>query len=231
VLEPADFLDAIIDSDLDLPVQRWVLTTACADLAAARPGDGVAAPFVSVNLSPRQLGRPGLVDDVRAALDRSGLAARRLWLEVTEPVLGDPRHRPVLDRLAALGCRIAVDDFGAAATGLAQLRALPVHVLKLAPEYVAGLGTDRVSAGLVAAIAELAGVLGIQVVGEGVESAEQAALLAASGVALGQGFQLGRPEPGVPGADVETAPRILRAAASSRPGQPFAVVTDSRTSG
>ncbi|MDQ1704060.1 MAG: hypothetical protein QOF18_426, partial [Frankiaceae bacterium] len=194
LLVPADFLPVIIDSDLDAPVTQWVLTRACGDIAALSIS-GLAPPFVSVNISPRQLGRPDLIDDVRAALSAADLSASRLWLEITEEQLVDERHRPKLEGLQSMGCRIVIDDFGTGYCGLTYLQQLPVNVLKIDRAFIAGMVDDRVSAGITAAVADLAGVLGITVVAEGVETAAQAELLHDMGIGLAQGFFFGRPGP------------------------------------
>jgi diguanylate cyclase (GGDEF)-like protein/PAS domain S-box-containing protein len=198
LLAPADFLPVIVDSDLDVPVTQWVLGQACSDMAQLdrRTGD---RQFVSVNLSARQLSRSELAADVQAALERAGLPAKQLWLEITEEHLVDARHRPMLDRLQSLGCRVVLDDFGTGYCGLTYLQQLPVNVLKIDREFIARLGTDRVSAGITAAVANLADVLGIRVVAEGVETQQQAELLRGMGVGLAQGYFFGRPAPFVHG--------------------------------
>jgi diguanylate cyclase (GGDEF)-like protein/PAS domain S-box-containing protein len=194
LLAPADFLPAVLDSDLDVPVTQWVLQRACADIAEVGRRNG-AQPFVSVNLSARQVARHGLVADVEAVIAATGLAPKRLWLEITEEHLVERRHRPVLDRLQALGCRIVLDDFGTGYSGLTYLQQMPVNVLKIDREFVARVGTDRVSSGITAAVADLAEVLGIKVIAEGVETVEQAELLRGMGIELAQGYFFGRPAP------------------------------------
>ena len=233
LLLPADFLSVVLDGDLDGPVTQWVLETACADIAAVHRTTGTR-PFVSVNLSPRQLGRADLAREVSAALDHAGLSARLLWLEITEEHLLDGRHRPMLDRLHTLGCRIVLDDFGTGYSGLSYLQQLPVNVLKIDREFIARIGADRVSSGITAAMADLADVLGIRVVAEGVETAEQAELLRGMGVPLAQGYLFGRPAPLVDGQPAHVTTRMLPRSRSGRAssGQPdLATVNDSMTTG
>ena len=193
LLSPVDFLPVIADGDLDLPVTQWVLRRACQDIAGLATDDW--APYVSVNLSARQLSRMELADDVASAALDAGLPIERLWLELTEEHLVDRRHRPVLDTLHALGCRIALDDFGTGYSGLTYLQQLPVDALKIDRSYVARICSDPVSAGITAAVADLAGVLGLAVVAEGVEQPEEAHALAAMGISVAQGYLYGRPRP------------------------------------
>jgi diguanylate cyclase (GGDEF)-like protein/PAS domain S-box-containing protein len=232
LLLPADFLAVVLDGDLDGPVTQWVLETACADIAGVNRATGSRA-FVSVNLSPRQLGRSDLAAEVSAALEQAGLAARQLWLEITEEHLVDGRHRPMLDRLHALGCRIVLDDFGTGYSGLSYLQQLPVNVLKIDREFIARVGTDRVSSGITAAMADLADVLGIRVVAEGVETAAQAELLRGMGVPLAQGYFFGRPEALHDGLPAQVTTRMLPRPRSARSvAQPdFSTVNDSMTTG
>jgi diguanylate cyclase (GGDEF)-like protein/PAS domain S-box-containing protein len=194
LLYPAEFLNAITDGDLDIPVTRWVLRRACADIGALARGDD-DPPYLSVNLSPRQLSRSDLVSDVAAAAACAGLPTTRLWLEITEEHLVDHRHRPVLDALRSLGCRIALDDFGTGYSGLTYLQQLPVDAIKIDRSYVARVCTDRISAGITSAVTGLADVLGIHILAEGVETTEQAELLTDMGIRVAQGFLFGRPAP------------------------------------
>jgi diguanylate cyclase (GGDEF)-like protein/PAS domain S-box-containing protein len=191
LLSPIDFLSVIADGDLDLPVTQWVLRRACQDIARLTTDDW--APYISVNLSARQLSRMELADDVMNAARDAGLPIERLWLELTEEHLVDRRHRPVLETLHALGCRIALDDFGTGYSGLTYLQQLPVDALKIDRSYVSRICTDPVSAGITTAVADLACVLGLAVVAEGVETHEEAAALAAMGIRVAQGYLYGRP--------------------------------------
>jgi EAL domain-containing protein (putative c-di-GMP-specific phosphodiesterase class I) len=150
---------------------------------------------MSVNLSPRQLGDPGLLEHVEAALAESGLAADALSLEITETVLleQDPVHHERLAALRALGIRIVLDDFGTGYSSLGYLRGLTLDGLKLDRSFVAGLGTDERATTIVAAVTQLAHALGLPVTAEGVETPEQVASLQSLGCEFGQGFLFSRP--------------------------------------
>ena len=194
LLLPGEFLDVLGDSDLDVPVTQWVLRRACHEVADLGRAEGWE-PFVSVNLSPRQLSRCDLAVDVHGALVAADLPAERLWLEITEQHLVDRQHRHIVESLRALGCRIALDDFGTGYSGLTYLQQLPVDVLKIDRQFIARVAHDRISAGITAAVTDLAQLLHISVVAEGVETADQAEIVAGMGIDFVQGFYFGRPAP------------------------------------
>ena len=194
LLLPAEFLAAILDGDLESPVTRWVLNQACADIAALGAKTG-AAPYLSVNLSPRQLSRPELGTEIAAAAARANFDVAQLWLEITEEHLVDRRHRSALDALRAMGLHIALDDFGTGYSGLTYLQQLPVDAIKIDRSYTARICHDRASAGITAAVNGLGEVLGVGILAEGVETEEQAELLTTMGVQAAQGYLFGRPAP------------------------------------
>ena len=185
----ADFLGVAESSGLIVTLGRWVLQEACRD-AASWPPDGEGGPTVGVNVSARQFEHPGLVADVAAALQRSGLPGERLYLELTETALlaetgGIPE---TLARLRALGVRVALDDFGTGYSSLSHLKRLPIDILKIDRDFIAGLPGDRHDVAIVRAIATLAEEVGIAVVAEGVETAAQVTALRRWGIERGQGF-------------------------------------------
>ncbi|WP_432488435.1 putative bifunctional diguanylate cyclase/phosphodiesterase [Kineococcus sp. SYSU DK018] len=211
LLLPGAFLDVLEDSAGILDVGDWVLREACAE-AAGWPRLGSTA-VVQVNLAARQIASPHLVGQVRAALARSGLAAERLELEITEgQVLTDlPGAVWTLEEVRALGVRVALDDFGSGYSSLAWLQRLPVTSLKLDRTFLADLNGSRSNSAIVRAVVDLGHALGLQVVGEGVEDEAQLRALRALGVDEVQGFHLGRPVPAA-----EFRERLRRAAPGAR---------------
>jgi len=198
-LSPNTFVPAAEQTGLIVPLGRWVLRQACTQAAQwqQRLAD---PPFVSVNLSARQCADPGLLEDVTQALDETGLRPDGLQLELTETAVMQACTPPrvILQALADLGVRVAIDDFGIGYSNLAQLRHLPLHGLKLAGALMAGVRAatpDRVDEGVVATVVSLAHTLDLTVTAEGVENAAQAARLAALGCDLAQGWHFGRPGP------------------------------------
>ncbi|MGY1822020.1 putative bifunctional diguanylate cyclase/phosphodiesterase [Geodermatophilus sp. SYSU D00079] len=189
-VSPAEFVPLAEESALITELGRWVLTEACTTVAAI-PGDELA---VAVNVSARQLHGGSLGADVLAALDASGLPARRLFVELTESMLLD--DEAVVEELSALrqlGIRVAVDDFGTGWSSLAYLVGLPVDVLKMDRQFLAGVEHDQQRQALCRAVLHLGASLGLPVVVEGVEGDTEAALLRDMGHRYLQGFALSRP--------------------------------------
>ena len=193
---PGEFVSLAEDTGLIVPIGRWVLHAAC---QAARDWQRrfplQPHPFLSVNLSVRQLQQPDLLEDVAGALDASGLDPGELMLEITESVLMTDQEA-MLERLGglrALGVHLAIDDFGTGYSALAYLRSLPVDILKLAKPFVDGLLRGAEEAALTNAILRIADLLGLQVIAEGIEQEAQALELDRLGCPLGQGFHFARP--------------------------------------
>ena len=193
---PGEFVGLAEDTGLIVPIGRWVLHAAC---QAARdwqrrfplPGP----PFLSVNLSVRQLQQPDLLEDVAGALDASGLDPGDLMLEITESVVAADQQ-VMLERLAglrALGVHLAIDDFGTGYSSLAYLKHLPVDTLKLAKPFVDGLLRGSEEAALTNAILRIADLLDLEVIAEGIEHPAQATELQRLGCRFGQGFHFARP--------------------------------------
>jgi diguanylate cyclase (GGDEF)-like protein len=192
-LNPQQFIDLAERTGLIRPLGRVLLEQACRQGAAWRKqGHDL---LVSVNLSPLQLGEPGLAAEVADILHRTGLPAHRLQLEITESAAAD-QHRDRLRELAALGLRLAVDDFGTGYANLAVLSRLPVTGLKVAGELVADLDTAApAAAGILRHTVALCHDLGIEVTAEGLETECRERLVAELGCDYGQGYLFARPAP------------------------------------
>jgi diguanylate cyclase (GGDEF)-like protein len=192
LVAPLRFVALAERNGLIIPIGAWVLQEACHQLAAW----GHDALSMSVNVSARQLGSTDLVDVVRAVLEDSGVEPRRLCLEITETaMMADPAAiGETLAALKALGVRLAVDDFGVGHASLRQLRALlPVDTLKIDKSFVDGITKDADDAAIVEGVVRLAHSLGLQAVAEGVETAEQVAMLRGFSCQTGQGYHFARP--------------------------------------
>ncbi|MBI4940907.1 MAG: EAL domain-containing protein [Actinobacteria bacterium] len=192
LLGPAWFLPVAEETGLIEDVGRWVLSRAAA-VAAQTPEQG----YVAVNVSPSQVMRAGLLADVEATLDLTGLAPQNLVIELTESVMlgAAPAGRKELHRLDDLGVRLVVDDFGTGFSALSYLRDLPVSGIKVDRSFTAGLGHDPQCERIVEALTGLAHGLGVDLVAEGVETEAQRALLAEVGCQHAQGYLFGRPAP------------------------------------
>ena len=150
---------------------------------------------VTVNLAPSELMADDLVDDVAAILERTGLPADRLVLEITENgVMENPNEALArMTELRSLGVSLALDDFGTGHSSLAHLRGFPIDTLKIARDFVVGLPDSPVDRAFFETIVRLGRSLGLEVVAEGIESAGQALAIGELGCSLAQGFHFGQP--------------------------------------
>jgi EAL domain-containing protein (putative c-di-GMP-specific phosphodiesterase class I) len=196
VVPPSVFIEVAEQSGLIEALGRHVLVQACQD-AATWQQPGMETPFVSVNISPRQLRTGDLPDVVASALQSTGVKPQQLHLELTETaVLGDEAQASaLLSRLRATGVKVWLDDFGTGFSGLSHLRRVPVDGVKIDRSFVADVLRDPDDLALTSAIIAMAHSLGITVVAEGIESEGQYAVLRERGCDQGQGFWLGRPMP------------------------------------
>lgn len=212
VIPPLEFIELAEGSGVVHALGQRILEQAVSQLAQWHDSGLVHANVsVSVNVSVRQLLAHDYVEVVAQTLARYGLQPHNLHLELTETILAD-RHLATgpLHRLRALGVRVSIDDFGTGYSSLAYLRDLPIDCLKIDRSFVQGLGSDRRDSALVGAVITMALELGLDVVAEGVETAEQFAQLERLGCQQAQGFLFGRPGPA---ADVSAAIERIVAAA------------------
>ena len=190
-IPPTDFIPLAEETGLIMPLGRWALETACREIAGIRSQLPEAAALeVAVNLSSIQIAGDDVVENVRRGLAISGLPGHALKLELTESaIIANPeRARHVLGALKKLDVRISMDDFGTGYSSLSYLHTLPIDVLKIDRSFI----TDTLAYGdsyqIVGAVLSLARALRKETVGEGIETAEHAELLAAMGCTYGQGF-------------------------------------------
>jgi diguanylate cyclase (GGDEF)-like protein/PAS domain S-box-containing protein len=193
LLSPDRFIPLAEQTGLIVPIGAWVVDEACRQLVAW----GLDGLETAVNVAPAQLGeQAGLVDTVRAALVRHGVEPHRLCLEITETatLVDDPGMLATLSALKGLGVRLAIDDFGVGHATLGHLRALmPIDTLKIDRSFIAGMATHPGDARIVAGLVRLAHSLGLRVVAEGVETADQVEHLTAIDCQSAQGFFFARP--------------------------------------
>lgn len=199
LVSPQEFVPIAESTGLILPIGRWVLEQACKQVKqwqAGRP-DGAELLRLSVNLSARQFKQEGLLEDITAALARTGFDPACLKLEITESVALDNSEATLatLRRLKEIGVRLAIDDFGTGYSALSYLKRYPIDTLKLDRSFVDGLGFDIEDTAIVHTVIAVAKTLGISVTAEGIETAEQLAQLRALGCDLGQGYYFARPLP------------------------------------
>lgn len=196
LVPPDSFLPLAERTGLIIPIGNWVIDEACRQMREWHD-DGHQDWSIAVNLSTVQLGQFGLVNIVRMALERHSLDARHLVLEVTESTAmrNAEASLVVLKKLAELGVSISIDDFGTGYSSLLYLKRLPVNELKIDRGFVTELAQGNDDAAIVSAIIALGQTLGLKIVAEGVETAEQQELLTRLGCHTLQGYLLGRPLP------------------------------------
>ncbi|WP_428483151.1 bifunctional diguanylate cyclase/phosphodiesterase [Rhodopila sp.] len=189
---PSDFIPIAEQTGLIISLGRWVIEVACAEAAAW------ALPLrIAINLSPAQFRDQDLLSFIRDVLSRTGLAPTRLDLEVTEGLLLEDVADIVktMQALRSVGVRMVLDDFGTAHANLSYLRGFPFDAVKIDRSFLRALNSDRQARALVEAMLAMAGALGLDVIGEGVETPEQLTLLCLLQCRWVQGFLLGRPAP------------------------------------
>ncbi|KHD75093.1 EAL domain-containing protein [Actinoplanes utahensis] len=195
--QPGSFIPLAEETGMIIEIDRWILVEACRTVRRWQEESPQTAPaWVSVNLSAAHLELPDLTDHVAYALTTTGLSPHCLTLELTETVMMRDLAvtSPRLEELRRLGVKIAIDDFGTGYSSLGYLRDIPVDVLKIDRSFINGLVGNGRQQELVSAIMQLGHTLGLRVVAEGVEDADQLALLTVMGCKFAQGYHLGRPQ-------------------------------------
>jgi diguanylate cyclase (GGDEF)-like protein/PAS domain S-box-containing protein len=195
LVRPSEFISVAEETGLIVPIGHEILRQAMEQVTQWRFEFGDATPYVSVNLSARQLNQPDLVDTIKRLLAQTGTQTTDLCIEITETALlaNVPTTVKTLETLRAMGIAIAIDDFGTGQSSLTYLRRLPVHAVKIDHSFVTEVGADGAGTMIVASVINLCHALGLRVVGEGLERVEQLASLHGLGCDIGQGYLFSRP--------------------------------------
>jgi len=193
VVPPDSFIPALEETGLIVEVGAYVLDRACRQ--ARRWADTGFPTAVSVNVSPHQFETDTFVDDVRMALESSGLDSKSLILEMTETTLmRDSRESDLrLATLKDLGVRLAIDDFGTGYSSLAYLQQFPVDIMKIDRVFIDNTASEERSIALVRALVAMGNAFGLETVAEGIETTDQFRRLLEEGCSAGQGFFFSRP--------------------------------------
>ena len=193
---PEAFLPHAEASGVICRIDAWVLERACRD--ARRWSKEAGGPSVCVNLSGVTLQQPDIAEAVAGALERTGLPARLLHIEVQERSIASPRRvvSDALTAVAALGVGVSLDDFGSGESAAADLACFPIDCVKLDRALIDRIGQDPASEERIRVLRAIASRLKMRVVAEGVEHPQQQAFLAALGCDLMQGYRFVRPMPG-----------------------------------
>ncbi|MDF0493935.1 putative bifunctional diguanylate cyclase/phosphodiesterase [Bradyrhizobium yuanmingense] len=193
-VSPVDIIPVAEDMGLIVDLGRWILRRAC--MECMKWPEGVS---VAVNFSPQQFHQRDVLNEIRYALEVSGLPAHRLEIEITESSLlrNTQLTHDILSQLHALGVRISLDDFGTGYSSLSYLHNFPMQKVKIDRSFLEGIDSDRPLT-LLRGVARLSADLGMAVVVEGIETNEQLELISADGtVTEGQGYLFSRPVPAV----------------------------------
>ncbi len=197
VQSPAEFIPLAEETGLIHEIGLMVLELACRHLKAWSQKPGVDHLMLSVNVSPLQLASPTFVEDVRAILHKVGAPTHRLRLEMTESTLARDQQSIAakMNALRQEGLSWSLDDFGTGFSSLSLLQALPLDELKIDQSFVHNLEHDASKRELVRKIIEMAGILGVATIAEGVETPAQRDCLTEMGCVAFQGYLFGRPVP------------------------------------
>lgn len=196
LLLPRDFLHTAEETGLIVPIGQWVLREACRQMSEwHRLFPGVTPLEISINVSARQVVQPEFAREVKRILRDTGLDPHTVLLEITESAMVQQEEPVVsmLQELRATGIRICVDDFGTGYSSLVYLQNLPIDILKIDQTFVQRMGGGGRNCELVSAILTMGRDLGLDVIAEGIESAEQRESLVALRCGLGQGYTFSTP--------------------------------------
>ncbi len=191
-LSPAEFIPVAEETGLIITLGNWITRTAARACANWPPEVTLA-----VNLSPVQISAPGAALGILAALKEARLDPRRLELEVTESLFVEDKPETALfmEQLAEAGVRFSLDDFGTGYSSLHYINKYPFSTIKVDRSFVSGPNTGKRSEAIIRAVAEMGATLGMEIVAEGLETAEQVAAVRRAGCTLGQGYHFSRAVP------------------------------------
>jgi EAL domain-containing protein (putative c-di-GMP-specific phosphodiesterase class I) len=196
MVSPTRFIPVAEEIGLIVPIGDWVLHTACAQNKAWQDA-GLPPISVSVNLSARQFNQDGLVESVAGTLDKMGLDAKHLELELTESMVMNSAELFIskLHELENLGVQLSIDDFGTGYSSLSYLKRFPLHHLKIDQSFVRDIVTDADDAAITSTVISLGHSLNLKVIAEGVETEEQVAFLREHNCDEMQGYYFSKPLP------------------------------------
>ncbi|MES9964605.1 MAG: EAL domain-containing protein [Candidatus Sedimenticola sp. 20ELBAFRAG] len=195
-VSPEEFIPVAEETGLILPLGHWIIGQACDFMqSCCRQFQDAEELYVSVNLSPRQVGQADLLEDIGNILERTGLSAEKLRIEITENMLmeNSGAAKQLLPRLKELGIQLYMDDFGTGYSSLSYLHNFPLDVLKIDRSFINRMDQGSRYLKLVSTIISLARNFDMHIIAEGVETPEQADTLRGLGCNYGQGYHFARP--------------------------------------
>jgi EAL domain-containing protein (putative c-di-GMP-specific phosphodiesterase class I) len=194
---PYEFIPLAEEIGTIFDLEQQILHCVCRDIRRWRDRFGEASPYVSVNLSGKELANAGFADQVRDILSQYGVEPSWIRFEVTESSIVENEEvaAGVLARLRALGVRVYIDDFGTGYSSLSSLHSYPIDTLKIDQSFISGDHGPAHNWEIVRVIIGLAKALGLEVIAEGIETSEQLSVIRGLGCPYGQGYLFSRPVP------------------------------------
>lgn len=195
MVSPAEFIPLTEQTRLMLPIGRWVLEAACAQIKAWEGHPVLSTMHLAVNISPVQFHQQDFVQQVKEIIEASGINSRRLELELTENLVLDNIEEAIskMEALKAVGVRFSMDDFGTGYSSLQYIKRLPIDQLKIDQSFVRDILTEPGDAMMVQTISGIARNFGFEVIAEGVEEHAQLPLIISNGCSTFQGYLFSRP--------------------------------------
>lgn len=195
MVSPGEFIPIAEETGLILPIGKWVLDTACAQLSAWQLDPQTRDLILSVNVSAKQFLNKGFAAQVKEIVQRHGINPAKLKLELTESILLNDLESIIstMNDISKIGVRFSLDDFGTGYSSLQYLKRLPLHQLKIDQSFVRDLMVDTNDKAIVNTIIAMAQSMNLDVIAEGVETEEQRHLLSIAGCKHFQGYLFGRP--------------------------------------
>jgi diguanylate cyclase (GGDEF)-like protein/PAS domain S-box-containing protein len=193
MIAPNDFIPLAEETGLIIPIGNWVIETACKQIRCWN-NKGFKDIRIAINISPKQFQQSNLVNTIKGNLDKYQIRPTSLEIEITEGAMGDKTETiPILKSLKELGVTISVDDFGTGYSSLSYLKQFPIDVLKIDQSFVKDVLTNEKDAAITTTIIHLGRSLGLEVIAEGVEEAEQAEFLLNAQCQKAQGYYFAKP--------------------------------------
>ncbi|MFC1748002.1 ABC transporter substrate-binding protein [Pseudomonadota bacterium] len=197
LVSPAVFIPISEVTGSILEIGKWVFEQACVQQVKWKMSVGKDSPYVSINLSARQIVKPELIEDIIGIVKKTGVSPEDVLIEITETTLMSDIEvsQVVLQALGDLGFSLAIDDFGTGHSSLSRIKNMPIAMIKIDKEFVDEIETDQGSQAIISSVVSLGKGMAVRITAEGVESVEQFDLLGKLGCNNAQGYLFSQPVP------------------------------------